>query len=89
MPLARYWDDPEAFKPERFLGNYPRDAFIPFSGGPRGCIGRGFAETEAVAVLSMIISQYKVEVQEEPQFAGETFEQRRARLLETNITLTI
>lgn len=38
---ARYWDEPEAFKPERFLGNYPRDAFLPFSGGPRGCIGRG------------------------------------------------
>ncbi|KAI0326144.1 cytochrome P450 [Cubamyces sp. BRFM 1775] len=85
----RYWDDPEAFKPERFLGNYPRDAFIPFSGGPRGCIGRGFAETEAVAVLSMIVSRYKVEVREEPQFVGETFEQRRARLLETDNTLTI
>ena len=89
MLLARYWDDPESFKPERFLGNYPRDAFIPFSGGPRGCIGRGFAETEAVAVLSMIVSRYKVEVREEPQFARETFEQLRARLLETNITLTI
>ncbi len=31
------------FKPERFLGNYyPRDAFLPFSGGPHGCIGRGY-----------------------------------------------
>lgn len=41
-PAARHWDNPEAFKPERFLGNYPRDAFLPFSGGPHGCIGRGF-----------------------------------------------
>ena len=86
---ARYWDDPGAFKPERFLGNYPRDAFIPFSGGPRGCIGRGFAETEAVAVLSMIVSRYTIGVREEPQFAGETFEQRKARLLDTDNTLTI
>ncbi|KAH9899364.1 cytochrome P450 [Cubamyces lactineus] len=85
----RYWDDPEAFKPERFLGDYSRDAFIPFSGGPRGCIGRGFAETETVAVLSMIVSRYKVEVKNEPQFAGETFEQRKARLLATNMALTI
>ncbi|KAI0656897.1 cytochrome P450 [Cubamyces menziesii] len=85
----RYWDDPGAFKPERFLGNYPRDAFIPFSGGPRGCIGRGFAETEAVAVLSMIVSRYTIGVREEPQFAGETFEQRKARLLDTDNTLTI
>ncbi|KAI8996609.1 cytochrome P450 [Trametes punicea] len=85
----RYWDDPEAFKPERFLGNYPRDAFLPFSAGARGCIGRRFAETESVAVLSMIISRYKVEVQEEPQFAGETFEQRKARLLKSQNSLTI
>lgn len=39
--IARYWDEPGAFRPERFLGDYPRDAFLPFSGGPRGCIGRG------------------------------------------------
>ncbi|KAI0350827.1 cytochrome P450 [Trametes cingulata] len=85
----RYWDEPEAFKPARFLGNYPRDAFLPFSGGPRGCIGRGFSETEAVAVLTMIISRYKVEVREEPQFAGESFEQRRARLLKSQHSLTV
>ncbi|KAI8969412.1 cytochrome P450 [Trametes punicea] len=86
---SRYWEDPEAFRPQRFLGNYPRDAFLPFSGGPRGCIGRGFAETESIAVLSMIISRYKVEVQEEPQFAGETFAQRKARLLKSQHSLTI
>ncbi|KAI0760164.1 cytochrome P450 [Fomes fomentarius] len=85
----RYWEDPSSFKPARFLGNYPRDAFLPFSGGPRGCIGRGFAETEGVAVLTMIISRYKVEVRDEPQFAGETFEQRKARLLKSQHSLTV
>ncbi|KAL1946308.1 hypothetical protein VTO73DRAFT_15435 [Trametes versicolor] len=85
----RYWDDPEAFKPERFLGNYPRDAFLPFSGGPRGCIGRGFAETEAVAVLTAIMSKYKVEVREEARFAGETFAQRKARLFKSQHSLTV
>ncbi|KAI0676499.1 cytochrome P450 [Trametes maxima] len=85
----RYWEDPLAFKPERFLKDYPRDAFLPFSGGPRGCIGRGFAETEGVAVLTMIISRYKVEVREEPQFAGETFAQRKARLMESMHSLTV
>ena len=38
---ARYWEDPFNFKPERFLGEWNRDAFVPFSGGARACIGRG------------------------------------------------
>ena len=75
--------------PERFLRDYPRDAFLPFSGGPRGCIGRGFGETEGVAVLTMIISRYKVTVREEPQFAGESFAQRRARLLKSKLSVTL
>ncbi|RPD75492.1 cytochrome P450 [Lentinus tigrinus ALCF2SS1-7] len=84
----RYWDDPTSFKPARFLGNWPREAFLPFSGGPRGCIGRGFAETEAVAALTLLVSQYKISVKDEPQFAGETFEQRKARVLKTNVRFT-
>ena len=30
---ARYWENPNEFIPERFLGDYPKDAFLPFSGG--------------------------------------------------------
>jgi Cytochrome P450 len=33
ITAARYWKDPHAFKPERFLGDWPRDAFLPFSAG--------------------------------------------------------
>ena len=29
------------FRPKRFLGEWNKDAFVPFSGGPRACIGRG------------------------------------------------
>lgn len=29
----RTWPDPHAFKPERFLDDWPRDSFLPFSGG--------------------------------------------------------
>ncbi|TBU26975.1 cytochrome P450 [Dichomitus squalens] len=85
----RYWDAPEAFRPARFLGSYNRDAFLPFSGGARGCIGRGFAETEGVAVLTMIVARYRVEVKEEARFAGETFERRKARLLKSQHSLTV
>jgi hypothetical protein len=30
---AKYWEDPLTFKPERFLGDWNRDAFLPFSAG--------------------------------------------------------
>ncbi|KZV66717.1 cytochrome P450 [Peniophora sp. CONT] len=85
----RYWDRPDEFRPERFLGEYNKDAFLPFSGGPRACVGRRFAETEAVALLTIFISQYRVSVKEDPKYAAETHEQCRARILKTttnNIT---
>ncbi|KAI1788638.1 cytochrome P450 [Ganoderma leucocontextum] len=85
----KYWDDPDAFKPERFLKDYPRDCFLPFSGGPRGCIGRGFSETESIAVLTLLVARYRVEVRDEPQFAGESFAQRRARLLKSKLSVTL
>ncbi len=41
----RIWPDPEAFVPERWLGDYKgvaadRKAFMPFSAGSRNCIGQ-------------------------------------------------
>jgi cytochrome P450 len=32
---ARYWDDPHTFNPSRFLKDWPRDAFMPFSAGEK------------------------------------------------------
>ena len=31
--IAQYWEDPDEFRPERFLGDYNKDAFVPFSAG--------------------------------------------------------
>ena len=31
--IARYWKEPHKFMPERFLGDWPKDAFVPFSQG--------------------------------------------------------
>ncbi|EAU86314.2 614/534 cytochrome P450 [Coprinopsis cinerea okayama7 len=88
----RYWTDPHEFKPGRFLDpNWPRDAFIPFSAGHRACIGRRFFEVEAIAVMVMVLSRYKIIVKEDPRFAAETWEEKRARVLAckaTGVTLS-
>lgn len=44
---------------------------------------------EAVAALTMLISRYKITVKEEPQFAHETFEQKKERILRTIPLLTL
>lgn len=52
----RFFTDPERFDPERWSpereGNLPRFAYFPFGGGPRMCIGAGFAMMEAVVLLA-------------------------------------
>lgn len=37
----------------------------------------------------MLVARYKIEVKEEPQFAAETFEQRKARVLNTKPGITM
>jgi hypothetical protein len=39
-----------------------------------------FFETEGIAILTMLVSRYKIEVKEEPEFVGETFDERYARI---------
>jgi len=48
-----------------------------------------FSETEAAAVLTILISRYTISIKDEPQFAGETFEQRKARVLDARSILTL
>src|SRR5882672_6022364 len=59
----RLWDDPDAFRPERFMPpsdrDIPRGAFIPFGLGPRICIGRGFAIQEMLVVLATILPVFR------------------------------
>ncbi|TDL22808.1 614/534 cytochrome P450 [Rickenella mellea] len=85
----KYWKDPHEFKPKRFLEDYNRDAFIPFSAGVRSCIGRRFSETESIAILTTIVQKYKIEIKDEPQFANETFDERRERILRCKAGITL
>lgn len=85
----KYWEDPLSFKPSRFEGDWPRDAFLPFSGGVRSCIGRRFAELESYVVIVMLVKRYKITVKSELEFTGETFEQRKERVLRAKNGLTL
>jgi len=56
------FEDPTAFRPERFLGtNPPTNTWIPFGGGVRRCIGAGFSLMEGVAVLREVLAAYDLE----------------------------
>ncbi|MBO4248820.1 cytochrome P450 [Halomicrobium sp. IBSBa] len=61
----RFWDDPERFRPERFLdggrSDRPEYAYFPFGGGPRRCIGQQFAMTEAQLILATIAREWTLE----------------------------
>ncbi|EJD46149.1 cytochrome P450 [Auricularia subglabra TFB-10046 SS5] len=77
----RYWPNPHEFRPRRFLGDWPREAFMAFSAGARGCIGKRFSETEGVAILTTIVSRYKIGVKDKPEWAGLSSAQKRELLL--------
>ncbi|SPF77730.1 cytochrome P450 [Pseudoprimorskyibacter insulae] len=54
------WDDPDAFRPERWEGEKPdRYSYLPFGDGPRICIGASFALQEAVIILATLISRFR------------------------------
>jgi cytochrome P450 len=63
---ARWYTEPDAFQPERWLKDKaelpPREAYIPFGGGPHICIGNGLAMLEAVLLLATIWQHYDVAV---------------------------
>lgn len=54
-------EQPDAFRPERFLdGSASPSTWLPFGGGARRCPGAGFALLEAVAVLRQIVLRYRI-----------------------------
>lgn len=56
-----YWENPNDFIPERFLGEQRKQSmnyFYPFGAGPRMCIGMGFAQYEMALALAYLIPKY-------------------------------
>lgn len=58
-----YWDHPNDFIPERFLGEAKKKTnghYYPFGAGPRMCIGMGFAIYELVLAISYLVNNYEL-----------------------------
>ncbi|GLJ21877.1 hypothetical protein SUGI_0409140 [Cryptomeria japonica] len=76
----RYWgNDANEFRPERFrdgiskaTSNHPY-AFIPFSGGPRACIGQNYALLETKVVVTMIVKRFRFSVSSRYRHAPAAF----------------
>ena len=57
----RWFPEPDAFRPERFLPGapaLPRSAFMPFGIGPHFCLGQQFATVEMALVAARLIRRH-------------------------------
>ncbi|MGA8036312.1 MAG: cytochrome P450 [Candidatus Acidiferrales bacterium] len=59
---ARYFDEPLAFRPERWLDGLedrlPKGAYFPFGDGPRRCIGQNFALMESALATAAVAQKF-------------------------------
>jgi cytochrome P450 len=58
----RYWQNPENFDTERFTKTNDKlrtpFTYLPFGGGPRGCIGGNYAMLQILMILSDLLRRY-------------------------------
>jgi benzoate 4-monooxygenase len=60
-------EDADSFRPERWekLSERQKEAFIPFSYGPRACVGRNVAEMEMALIVSTVFKNYEFELHQD------------------------
>ncbi|HXS11156.1 MAG TPA: cytochrome P450 [Acidobacteriaceae bacterium] len=72
---SRYWNNPEDFDADRFLKANEKlrkpFTYLPFGGGPRGCIGGNYAMLQILMILSDVLRRYDFELT-----PGQTIEAR-------------
>lgn len=61
----KFWDEPEEFRPERFMGDAARKrkpyTYLPFGGGKRSCIGGAMSQVENTLALSILLRRFRPE----------------------------
>ncbi|HMD56564.1 MAG TPA: cytochrome P450 [Solirubrobacteraceae bacterium] len=67
--LPDVFEDPEAFRPERFTPEaraaMPKGAYVPFGGGSRTCIGMRFGQLEVRTIASLILARCTLSLPED------------------------
>jgi cytochrome P450 len=64
---GRFFADPERFDPGRWTAeareSRPQFSYFPFGGGPRRCIGEGFAWMEGILVLATVAQNWRLRLE--------------------------
>ncbi len=72
---SRHWQNPEVFDTERFVKANDKlrtpFTYLPFGGGPRGCIGGNYAMLQILMILSDVLRKYDFQLA-----PGQTIEAR-------------
>jgi cytochrome P450 len=82
-----FWENPEAFDPDRFLpgaaSDRPRHAYFPFGGGPRLCMGVDMAMMEMMLIMVMVAQRHRIHLasyhREEPDCVLDMLPRHRVR----------
>jgi len=61
----RFWDEPEEFRPERWMGDAAKKrqkyTYLPFGGGRRSCPGGAMSQIENTLALSLLLRRFRPE----------------------------
>lgn len=69
----RWWPDPDAFNPTRFLPGAPtpeRGTYLPFGAGRRICVGANFALTEGTLIAATLLRRYRFDLAPGTEISG-------------------